>query len=250
MDRLAGSVAVVTGGGQGIGQGVSIALAEEGAAVAVLGRTESTLRDTCKEIEGRGGSAAPIVCDVADDGQVSAAVDAAVRRFGTVDILVNNAFDISFGPLLGLDRSALEASWGSGVLGTLAMMRACHPHLRDGGAIVNVGSGVAHAPTQGVGGYAAVKAAVTSLSRTAALEFADDGIRVNTIVPFALTPSVQAAFDANPALRDAAIADVPQGRIGDPHDDIGRAVVFLCGPDARYITGTVLAVDGGETNLR
>lgn len=250
MHTLDGKVALVTGGGQGIGQGVSVALSDEGAAVAVLGRTESKLRTTCKEIEARGGTATPIVCDVADAHQVAAAVDATVRRFETVDILVNNAFDISFGPLLALDAAALAASWSSGFLGTLAMMRACHPHLRDGGVIVNVGSGVAHTPTAGVGGYAAVKAAITSLSRTAALEFADDGIRVNTIVPFALTPSVQAAFEANPGLRDAAVADVPQGRIGDPRTDIGRAVAFLCGAGARYITGTVLTVDGGETHLR
>ena len=105
-------------------------------------------------------------------------------------------------------------------------------------------------PTPGVGGCPAVQAPVTSLNRTAALELAGDGIRVNTIVPFALTPSVAAAFDADPALREAAVADVPMGRIGEPHNDIGRAVTFLCGPDAGYITGTVLSIDGGETQLR
>ncbi len=250
MHTLDGKVALVTGGGQGIGQGICVALASEGAAVAAVGRTESTLRATCKDIEGRGGTATPIVCDVADDDQVAAAVSAAVSEFGTVDILVNNAHDISFGPLLALDAAALDSSWSSGLLGTLSMMRACHPHLTGGGAIVNLGSGAVHAPTAGVGGYAAVKAAITALSRTAALEFADDGIRVNTIVPFALTPSVQAVFDANPDHRDAAVASVPLGRIGDPLADIGRAVAFLCGPDAGYITGTVLTIDGGETYLR
>jgi meso-butanediol dehydrogenase/(S,S)-butanediol dehydrogenase/diacetyl reductase len=198
----------------------------------------------------RGGVAAPIVCDVTRADQVSAAVDATVTRFGTVDVLVNNAQDFSFGPVLALDPAGLERSWASGLLGTLHMMRTCHPHLRDGGAIVNVGSGVAHAPVPGVGGYAAVKAAITTLSRTAAVEFAGDGIRVNTIVPFALTPPVEASFEANPGSADAAVANVPLGRIGDPHRDIGRAVAFLCGPDAAYITGTVLTVDGGETHLR
>lgn len=250
MQSLDATAALVTGAGQGIGQGIALALAEAGAAVAVVGRTESKLRTTCKQIEGNGGTATPIVCDVADEAQVEAAVSDAVRALGTVDVLVNNAFDISFGPLLSLDAAALEASWRSGVVGTLAMMRACHPHLSGGGAIVNLGSGVAHAPAPGVGGYAAIKAAITSLSRTAALEFADDGIRVNSVVPFALTPSVEAAFTANPGLRDVAVGGVPQGRIGDPFADIGRAVAFLCGPDAGYITGTVLTVDGGETQLR
>lgn len=250
MHTLDGKTALVTGGGQGIGQGVSLALAADGAAVAVVGRTESKLRVTCTEIEQRGGVAAPVVCDVTRPDDVSAAVEATVARFGTIDVLVNNAQDVSFGPVLALDPAALERSWASGLLGTLYMMRACHPQLRDGGAIVNVGSGAAHAPVPGVGGYAAVKAAVTTLSRTAAVEFAADGIRVNTIVPFALTPSVEASFEANQGLRDAAVADVPLGRIGDPHRDIGRAVAFLCGPDAAYITGTVLTVDGGETHLR
>jgi NAD(P)-dependent dehydrogenase (short-subunit alcohol dehydrogenase family) len=250
MHALDGKVALVTGGGQGIGQGICVALASEGAAIAVVGRTESKLRTTCKQIEGRGGTAAPIVCDVGHTDDVADAVAATVSEFGTVDILVNNAQDIRFGPLLTLDDADLQTLWTSGFVGTLAMMQQCHPHLRDGGAIVNVGSGAVHAPQPGIGGYAAVKAAITTLSRTAALEFADDGIRVNTIVPFALTPAVQTAFDANPRHRDAAIGSVPLGRIGDPQDDIGRAVVFLCGPNAAYITGTVLAIDGGETHLR
>lgn len=250
MDTMAGKVAVVTGAGQGIGRGVALALAGRGAAVAVLGRTEAKLKETTREIESRGGRATPVVVDVTDADQVGAAVGTVVDELGPPDILVNCAQDFGFGPLLGLDLDDLARTWSSGFLGTLLMIRACHPHLAGGGAVVNVGSGVVHAPVPGVAGYAAVKAAVTSLSRSAAIELADDGIRVNTIVPFALTPPVQAVFDASPDYRAAALDPVPLGRIGDPEADIGRAVAFLCGPDAAYVTGAVLTVDGGETYLR
>lgn len=250
MNTLDGRVALVTGAGQGIGRGVAYALAADGAAVAAVGRTESKLRETCKEIERRGGHAIPLVCDVTERGQVDETVGRVVAELGTVDALVNCAQDFVFGPLLDLDPDAFATAWSSGALGSLHLMKACHPHLRDGGAIVNVGSGAAASPGPGVAGYAAVKAAVTSLSRSAAVEFAGDGIRVNTIIPFALTPPVQAVFDAHPEYAAQAVDPVPLGRIGDPEADIGRAVAFLCGPDAAYVTGTTLTVDGGETYLR
>lgn len=250
MDTLAGRVAVVTGAGQGIGRGVALALASHGVVVAALGRTEEKLKETCREVEARGGRALPVVCDVASAEEVVAAVGSVVAELGAVDILVNNAQTFGFGTVLELDLDELESGWTSGFLGSLRMIRACHPYLVGGGVVVNVGSGVVHNPVPGVAGYAAVKAAITSLSRSAAIELAGDGIRVNTIVPFALTPSVLAVFEASPEHREAALATVPLGRVGDPEDDIGRAVAFLCGPDARFVTGTVLTLDGGETHLR
>jgi NAD(P)-dependent dehydrogenase (short-subunit alcohol dehydrogenase family) len=130
-------------------------------------------------------------------------------------------------------------------------MRLCHPHLRGDGAIVNVSSGIAiasQAPSRGF--YAATKAALNALSRAAATEWGADGIRVNTIMPFAESDAVARFIAEEPELAAAAIASVPLGRVGEPEADIGRAVVFLVGPDARYITGVTLPVDGGSAYLR
>jgi NAD(P)-dependent dehydrogenase (short-subunit alcohol dehydrogenase family) len=102
----------------------------------------------------------------------------------------------------------------------------------------------------GVGAYSATKSAIESLSRAAAVEWADEGIRVNTVIPLALTPSVQAVFDMNPGLHEHLVSGVPLGRFGDAESDIGPAVAFLAGPDAGFITGTTLSVDGGSVRLR
>ena len=133
----------------------------------------------------------------------------------------------------------------------MRLMRRCHPHLRDGGVIINVSSGTtkaAAAPNRAA--YAMVKAALDALTRAAAMEWAADGIRVNAIMPFARTDAVDAFLANEPEQAAAIVANVPLGRIGDPETDIGRAVVFLAGPDAAYLTGATLPLDGGLAYLR
>lgn len=252
MGALDNMAALVTGAGQGIGQGISYALAAQGAAVAVAGRTESKLEHTVAEIEQRGGTAIPVVCDVTDHDQIQAAVTRTVDELGRLDIVVNNAQAFNFGPLLDIDLDLVEAGWRSGPLATLQVMRAAHPHLKErGGSIVNISSGAVLTPNPaGIGAYAAVKAAIDSLSRAAAMEWGADGIRVNTVIPFARTPATQAAFDAHPGHEDQLLETVPLGRIGDPETDIGRVVAFLVGPAAGYLTGTTVTADGGSSRLR
>lgn len=251
MRALEGKVALVTGAGQGIGRGIALALSTEGASVAVVGRTRATLDRTVAEIEAREGRAVAVVCDVKVEDQVRDAVDMTVTAFGALDVLVNNAQEYNFGPLLDIPMEMVETGWQSGPLATLRFMRAAHEHLRDGGVVVNVSSSAAVTgdPT-GIGVYGATKAAVESISRAAAVEWSGDGIRVNTIMPLARTPALQASFDAYPGLEDQLVAGVPMGRLGDPETDIGAAVAFLAGPDASYITGTTLTVDGGSVRLR
>lgn len=251
MTNLENTVALVTGAGQGIGQGIAYTLAGRGAAVAVAGRTESKLKDTVAEIERRGGRATPVVCDVTELDQVNEAVNQTVTTLGGLDVLVNNAQEFNFGTILDIPLELVDAGWRSGPLATLLFMRAAYPHLQGGGVVINISSGAAvDTGIAGVGAYSATKSAIESLSRAAAVEWADEGIRVNTVIPLALTPSVQAVFDMNPGLHDDLVSKVPLGRFGDAETDIGPAVAFLAGPDAGFITGTTLSVDGGSVRLR
>src|SRR5262249_27434430 len=141
----------------------------------------------------------------------------------------------------------------SGPLATLRLMRACHPWLaRSGhGAVVNLGSSAAMRwDSSGYGAYAAVKEAIRSLTRAAASEWGVDGIRVNCILPLAGSPGLRDWIASTPSEAEAYFDTIPLRRVGDTEQDIGRAVVFLCGPDAAYISGHSLPVDGGQALLR
>ncbi len=206
---------------------------------------------TVAEIETRGGRAVPVLCDVTEGDQIKGAVDQTVAAFGGLDVLVNNAQEFNFGTILDIPIDLVDAGWRSGPLATLLFMRAAYPHLKGGGVVVNVSSGAAlDTGIAGVGAYSAAKSAIESLSRAAAVEWADDGIRVNTLIPLALTPAVKGVLDANPGLHEHLVSEVPLGRFGDAEADIGPAVAFLASPDAGFITGTTLSVDGGSVRLR
>ena len=251
MGFLDGKVALVTGAGQGIGRGIAYALAANGASVAAVGRTLSKLQDTAAEIERRGGRAIALQCDVTIPAEKTSATERTLHDLGGLNILVNNAQEFCFGTLNEIDLALVEAGWKSGPLATLLFMREAFSALRGSGIVVNVSSSAAvDAPVAGIGIYGATKSAIGALSRTAAVEWAGDGIRVNTIMPVARTPAVQAVLDRNPGFEDGMIAEIPLGRLGDPEQDIGAAVCFLCGDQASYVTGTTLTIDGGRTRLR
>lgn len=251
MQQLDGKVALITGAGQGIGRGIALAMAAEGAAVALVGRSSATLERTCREIESRGGRARVHAGDVADESRMTHIVTDVVNDLGTLDIVVNNAQEYAFGSVADMDLSALDAGWRSGALGALHVMRAARPYLERGGVVINISSGAASDPApRGVGGYAAVKAAIGALSRAAAVEWAPDGIRVVTLIPFARTPAVASVLDGAPELEEVVLSSVPMGRFGDPEREIGRAAVFLASADAAFITGSSLVVDGGSAYLR
>jgi NAD(P)-dependent dehydrogenase (short-subunit alcohol dehydrogenase family) len=246
---LAGRVALITGAGQGVGQGIALALATEGVSVAVLGRTASKLDETCRLVRERGVEAEPFECDVAETEQVPAVVDAVVARFGRLDILVNNAWAGAYGPLLELSDRAFQKGFQTGPFASFAFMKAAHPHLKASGdgSIVNlVTSAMVRWDSTTYGAYAASKQALRSLTRTAAVEWAPDGIRVNSIAPHALSPGLQWWTEHNPEEAEEFVASIPMRRIGDCEQDIGRAVVALVGPDLRYLTGATVPLDGGQ----
>jgi meso-butanediol dehydrogenase / (S,S)-butanediol dehydrogenase / diacetyl reductase len=250
MGVLDGKVALVTGAGQGVGRGIALAMASAGARLVVTGRVDDKLVAVAKEIADRGSSAVPLVCDGKIGSQIAATVAAAVAEFGTIDILVNNAQQTILGPILDLTDEQYEHSWQSGPMAALRYMRACYPQLKGGGVVLNLGSASALNPQSGFSAYGSVKNAMLSVTRYAAIEWGADDIRVNALLPLAMSEAMVSWAAVDPAGFERVNSAVPLRRIGDCEADIGRAAVFLCGPDSAYITGTTLMVDGGQTWLR
>jgi NAD(P)-dependent dehydrogenase (short-subunit alcohol dehydrogenase family) len=251
MGTLDGRVALVTGAGQGVGEGIAQALAAEGARVMLVGRTLAKVERAAAEIARRGGTARAAACDVKREAEIRACVRATLEAFGGVDILVNNAQEVPIGTLLTLGRHDLESGWLSGPLAAFTFMQACHEHLRGGGVVINLATSAALRPDPvGYGAYAAVKEALRSLSRAAAYEWGRDGIRVVCLMPLAKSPGYVEWEKARPEEAAAFTATVPLGYVGECERDIGRAAVFLAGADARYVTGSTLVVDGGQGYLR
>ncbi len=252
MGSLSGKVAIVTGAGQGVGQGIALALASEGAAIAVLGRTRSKLAATCELIRERGARAEAFTCDVADTEAIPGLVERIAETFGGIDILVNNAYSGSYGPLLKMDDSEFQKGFVTGPFAAFAFMRACHPPMkaRGGGSIVNlVTSAMVRWDQSTYGAYAAAKQALRSLTRTAAAEWGPDGIRAVNIAPHALSPGLKWWVENNPEEAEEFRRSIPLGYIGDCEEDIGRAVVALLQPAMRYLTGATIPLDGGQANF-
>jgi NAD(P)-dependent dehydrogenase (short-subunit alcohol dehydrogenase family) len=186
VGKLAGKVALVTGAGQGVGQGIAYALAQEGASVAVAGRTVAKVEQTAAEIHRRGGRALAVRCDVRNAASLESCVDAVVGKLGGLNILVNNAQEVPLGSLAEMTEANLQAGWESGPLATYRLMKLCYPHLKGGGCIINLASTAAMRwDASGYSAYAAVKEAIRALSRGAACEWARDGIRTYVILPHA-----------------------------------------------------------------
>jgi NAD(P)-dependent dehydrogenase (short-subunit alcohol dehydrogenase family) len=251
MSTLQGKVALITGAGQGVGRGIALAFASEGADVAITGRTPSKLDTVAREIEARGARALTIAGDVKLEADIERTVATVVGEFGTVDILVNNAQEVPLGPLLSMERRDFDNGWQSGPLAAFSFMKACHSYLCGGGVIINlVTSAAMRFDPDNYGVYAAVKEAMRSLTRTAACEWGPQGIRVVNLMPLAASDGFQGWQAARPEEAAAFVKTVPLQRVGDCERDIGRVAVFLCGPDGSYITGTTIMADGGQAYLR
>jgi NAD(P)-dependent dehydrogenase (short-subunit alcohol dehydrogenase family) len=246
---LAGKVALVTGGGQGVGRGIALALARRGARIGLVGRTPTKIEAVAAEI---GSDAAAFAADIKDAESIRVAVEAVAQHFGAIDILVNNAQEVPLGPLLSVEDDAFEAGFASGPLASFRLMKACHPYLlrRGGGTIINLASSAAvRWDMSNYGAYAAVKQATRALTRAAAAEWGPDNIRVLAIAPHANSPGLQGWIENNPEEAEAFFRTIPLRRVGDCETDIGEAVAALCGPDFGYLTGATIPLDGGQAHF-
>jgi NAD(P)-dependent dehydrogenase (short-subunit alcohol dehydrogenase family) len=244
---LDGKVAIVTGAGQGIGRGVALAFVKEGAAVAVVGRTEDKVVRTVRELTALGGRAISVARDVSTREACNESVTAALDAFGGVDILVNNAASTTPVAFEDITDENITSDFGSSLFATIYFMQACFPHMRDkGGKIINFGSGAGTSGSPMHGAYAAAKEGIRGLSKVAAHEWGRYGINVNVVCPGALTPMSEAAGKLKGRTHEEWAARVPLQRIGDAERDIGRTCVFLAGPDSDFITGRTLHIDGGQ----
>ena len=250
MGVLDGKVALITGAGQGVGQGIAFALAAEGAKVVVTGRTLGKVEETAAEIRRRGGTAQAFLCEVTRKEDLERVVGQTVAAFGGLNILINNAQLVPLGTILDVTDEEITDGFVSGPLASMRLMRLCYPHLKGDGVIINLGTGAAYRQDSGrYGAYAAVKEAIRALSRAAACEWGADNIRVNTIVPFAMSTGLENWFAERPEESAAFLSTVPLRRAGDCETDIGRFVASLCGPNSLYITGQTIALDGGQAYL-
>ena len=247
---LKNKVALITGGGQGVGFGVAQSLSAAGAHVVLTGRGKERLDKACEIIEQTGGRAHGVVADVCDASGLDVSVAETLSTFGGLNILVNNAQIVPMGPLLKLDEDVLQKGWTSGPLASFRLMRQCYPHLKGDGVIINVISSVIKRwDMSNYGGYAAVKAATQQLTRAAACEWGADGIRVNAIMPHAKSPALAGWIDRFPEEADAFRKSIPLQRIGECREDIGDFVAQICGPNAGYLSGQTIGLDGGQAMI-
>ena len=246
--KLAGKVALVTGGGSGIGRASAYALAAEGARIVVSDVNVAGGAETVSQIQTNGGMAVFVKCDVSQAGEVEMLVSEALRVYRRLDCAVNSAG--VGGDMTPTDRRE-EAMWDltlnvnlKGVW--LSMKYEIPPMLAaGGGAIVNIASAAGLIGFRYASAYAASKHGVVGLTRSAALEYANKGIRVNAVCPgFTDTPMVDEMKGANPHMAEATIKAIPMRRLGTP-EEIAQAVLWLCSPDSSFVTGHALAIDGG-----
>jgi len=244
--RLAGKVALITGAASGMGAATARLFAKEGAKVLLTDMLEAEGQQVCADIVAANGAAQFQVHDIADESQWQAAARTALDAWGSIDILVNNAGISGSNPDL-LSRDVWDGQMNINATGTFLGLRTIIPHMQKQkrGAIVNISSisGVT-AQTFVHMGYNASKGAVRMMTKAAAVQFAPDGIRVNSVHPGLMPAMRTSMLTADPEIRDKMMQSVPMGRIGNI-DEVAQANLFLASDEASYITGVELPVDGG-----
>lgn len=247
-DIFKGMCALVTGGGSGINQRIAERLAEQGASVALVGRTQAKLDAVADGIVQRGGSAAGFAADVRDWDALSQAIAAAAGRFGPLSIVVCGAAGNFMAPASGMSANAFKSVIDIDLLGTFNTCRAAFEHLRcPGASIINISAPQAVQAMPFQAHVCAAKAGVDMLTRTLAIEWGPLGIRVNGIIPggVADTEGMDRLAPEGP-VRDALERRLPLRRLASK-DDIANMVLFLCSDAAAYVTGAVIPCDGGMT---
>lgn len=241
-------VAIVTGGSRGIGRAIALAMAHAGADVAITGRREGALTQAAAEIRPLGRRVLTFSCDAGDIDASAAMVDGVARELGSVDILVNNVGVVILTPADEVTPENWDAVFGINLRGAFFCARAAGRIMkaRGRGKIVNIASVMGLGGYPNRVGYGVSKGGMIQMTRMLAIEWAPHGINVNCICPQLTRTDATASVVANPALYADALHRTPMGRIGEP-EDIAGAAVFLASPASDFITGQILAVDGGRS---
>ncbi|MFZ3414751.1 SDR family NAD(P)-dependent oxidoreductase [Arthrobacter sp. 3Tela_A] len=245
--QLQNKTAIVTGGAGGIGQGIVRRFLAEGAKVAIVDIDQAQGEELLAELD---GEAIFIAKDISVEANAAEIVAETVERFGGLDVLVNNAHASRQASILETTKEIWDLSFSTGTMATFYLMRAAYPELKKTrGSIINFasGAGIKGLPNQVA--YSAAKEAIRAITRTAATEWAADGIRVNVVSPVALTPGIVQWSKAFPDAYQEVVDGIPLGRLGDPETDIAPVVVFLASENSRYVTGQTLMADGGSIKL-
>lgn len=246
MGKLKGKTAVVTGASKGIGAGIALALAEEGANVVVnYARAKDDAEKVAAKINQNGSKAITVQADVSKKADVDKLFAAATKAFGKIDILVNNAGVYEFAPLADITEESYRRQFDLNVLGTLLSTQAAVKSMPNGGSIINLSSVVALTPPPMASVYSATKGAVDVITRTLAQELGPQKIRVNSLSPGLVeTEGTRAAGTTEGEFKQMALSRTPLGRVGQP-EDIAKVAVFLASDDSAWMTGEVLPVGGG-----
>jgi NAD(P)-dependent dehydrogenase (short-subunit alcohol dehydrogenase family) len=242
-------VVLITGGLTGIGRAAAIAFAKKGAKVVVAGRRDEAGKALAEELRSFGSEAEFIKADVRKEEEVRALVDKTVARFGRLDVAVNNAgTEGKGGPITDQTAESYAATFDTNVLGVLLSIKheARAMQGRGSGSIVNISSTYGHEGAAGAAVYVGSKHAVEGITKSAALEFATSGIRVNAVAPGPTDTGMLTRFTGTPENKAALVTGVPMGRLGLV-DELANAIVFIASDEASYITGHVLNVDGGHS---
>lgn len=246
MSKLAGKVAVVTGASKGIGAGIAKALAQDGAAVVVnYASSKSGADAVVAAITSAGGRAIAVQGDVSRASEAQGVIEAAVREFGRLDVLVNNSGIYEFAAIEEVTEEHYRRIFDVNVLGVLLATQAAAKQLGEGGSIVNISSAVTDVETPTTAVYTGTKGALNAISGVLANELAPRRIRVNVVSPgFVVTEGTHTAGIAGSEMEAGFVAQTPLGRSGQP-DDIAGVVAFLASDDARWVTGEVINASGG-----
>jgi 2-deoxy-D-gluconate 3-dehydrogenase len=243
---LSGKVAIVTGGGRGIGRAIALGLAECGAKLVLASRTGEELEKVASEIEAKGGKATPLVTDLMVSEQITALVEMTVKTYGRVDILVNNAARSFLRPLMDLREDGWDKIFDVNCKAVFLLSRAVAKIMGEqgGGRIVNITTIGAVRGGMGMGVYHASKAALNMLTKCMAVEWAPLNVNVNAVGPGLTKTAFSQPIWSNPSLEQMITSRVPKGRLAEPEEIVG-AVLFLCSEDSSLITGESIYVDGG-----
>ncbi|MDF2855646.1 MAG: oxidoreductase [Neobacillus sp.] len=248
--KLKGKVGIVTGSASGIGRGIALAMAKEGAKIVIVDVNEEKGKETLAEVN-KYTESMLFIKDISIKENVYEIVEEVVKKFGKLDIMVNNAHVSRQAPFIETTQDHLNLSFGTGFYPTFHFMQAAYPELKKSqGKVINFASGAGLDGQVTQTSYAAAKEAIRAISRVTANEWGPEGINVNLISPIALTPGVEQWRENAPELYDAMINKIPLRRLGDPEQDIGQVAVFLASSDSDYITGQTIMVDGGSIKLR